>query len=222
VNFDKADKIVDEQVKKMVFARLEKYGNDPKKAFKNLENEPVWWNEAQGIKIVKVKCWANLKNAETLRTNQENEGIAFVKSGNNHHVAIYENTKGKKFEKVVSLWEAVERKKQGLPVVDRTPSDGSKLIVSMQINESFVFGMGLDELKKAIIDHDYKLISKNLYRVQKLTSSDYWFRLHSEANIDDSKVAKDILKFISIRSPSNLDSIKVKINHLGRIEIVNE
>lgn len=222
VNFDKADKIIDEQVKKLVLARLEKHGNDPKKAFKNLENEPVWWNEAQGIKIVKVKCWANLKNAETLRTNQENEGIAFVKSGNNHHVAIYEDAKGKRFEKVVSLWEAVERKKQGLPIIDRKPSDGSKLIVSMQINESFVFGMSLDELKKAIVGHKYKLISKNLYRVQKLTSADYWFRLHSEANIDDSKVAKDIMKFISIRSPSNLNAIKAKINHLGRIEIVNE
>lgn len=218
VNFDKVDSIIDEQVKKLVRERLEKHDNEPKKAFKNLENEPIWWNEAQGIKIIKVKCWANLKNAETLRTNDANEGIAFVKSGNNHHVAIYETNNGKRFEKVVSLWEAVERKKQALPIIDRKPIDGSKLIVSMQINELFVFGITLDELKKAINDHNYKLIGKHLYRVQKLAATNYHFRLHTETQLDDSTIAKEIKKYISIRSVDNMIGIKIKINHLGRIE----
>ena len=92
----------------------------------------------------------------------------------------------------------------------------------MQINEAFVFGMNHNELKKAIVEYNYQLISKNLYRVQKLATTNYHFRLHTESILDDSSIAKDIKKFISIRSVDKMTAIKVKINHLGRIEIVNE
>ena len=229
ISFDKTDTIIDEQVKKLVNERLEKNGNDPRKAFKNLENEPIWWNEAQGIKTVKVKCWANLKNAETLRTNADNEGIAFVKLGNNHHVAIYEDVNGDRSDKVVSLWEAVERKKQGLPIIDRNSNDDLKFILSMQINELFVFDMTKEQLELLISEKKYKVISKNLFKVQSLATKNYFFRLHHDSTKIGNKEnevsqmqAKQLNLIKIIQTVDNMTGIKVKINHLGRIEIVNE
>ncbi len=223
ISFDKAATIVDEQVKKLVLSRLEKYGNDPKKAFKNLEDEPVWWNETQGIKIVKVKCWANLKNAETLRSYEGGEEYAFVKSGNNHHVAIYEDDNGK-FAEATNFWTAVERKKQGLPIINKSHGSGAKFLISMQINELFVFNMTKQELLDNIHKKQHSLISKNLYRVQQLHSKVFYFRLHSNASISNitEMQAKHLGLIKIIQSVDNMTGIKVKINHLGKIELVNE
>lgn len=219
INFDKVDSIIDEQVRKLVKQRFENAGNDPRKAFKDLENNPIWWNKEQGIKIVRVKCWANLKNADTLRVNENNEPIAFVKSGNNHHVAIYEDEKGKRYEEVVSLWEATERIKQKLPVINRNHEKSYRFIVSMQINEFFVFNMTKDDLKTAIATNNYKAISPNLYRVQSLSTNDYFFRNHTESNNEKDNLAAVLRKFIRIRAIDNMTGIKVKVNHLGKISL---
>jgi CRISPR-associated endonuclease Csn1 len=107
---------------------------------------------------------------------------------------------------VVSFWDAVERKKYGVPVVitnphdvwdsimdkdmpqeflEKLPKDNWTYILSMQENEMFVFGMEEDEFNDALDAQNYAVLNKHLYRVQKLTSHDYNFRYHTETKVDD-------------------------------------
>lgn len=45
----------------------------------------------------------------------------------------------------------------------------------MQQNEMFVLEMAQEDVKVAIENNDYKTISEHLYRVNSLSSSDYYF-----------------------------------------------
>jgi CRISPR-associated endonuclease Csn1 len=223
--------IIDPVIKGIILKRLNDYGNEPKKAFNDLETHPIWFNIENKIVINHVKCKASYNSLRMIPKNEKRKRdyISFVESRNNHHVAIYEDEQGKRIENVVSLWDAVEQKKQGSPIIDKMPSDNLRFILSMQINELFVFDMTRIELEKLIFHKGYSKISKNLYRVQKLATKNYYFRLH----FDSSKIGKNsgeipemqakhlgLIKII--QTVDNMTGIKVKINHLGRIEIVSE
>ena len=66
------------------------------------------------------------------------------------------------------------------------------------------------------------IISPHLFRVQKLSKGDYWFRHHLETTIEDDKDLKDITwkRIKSIQTMLNV--VKVRIDHLGRIVGVGE
>ena len=225
------EEIIDPNIKKIILNRLELNNFEPKKAFKDLEKEPIWFNVEKQIAINRVKCKASYNSLRMIPTNENKKRnyISFVESRNNHHVAIYENEKGGKVERVISLWDAIENMKNGLPIIDKKPNDDLKFILSMQINELFVFDMTKEQLELLISEKKYKVISRNLYRVQKLATNNYYVRLH----FDSSKIGKNageiselkakelgIIKII--QTVEKMTGIKVKINHLGRIEIVNE
>ena len=65
----------------------------------------------------------------------------FVEPGSNHHIAIFEKIEtGKRAGKVVSLFEAIQREKNGLPVFDKTPAEGWKFVMSLCVNEMVLVG----------------------------------------------------------------------------------
>ena len=68
---------------------------------------------------------------------------------------------------------------------------------------------------------NYYLISPNLYRVQKFTTKDYFFRHHLETNVENDNNLKGITW---IRSGlNNINGIiKIRVNHLGQIVSVGE
>jgi CRISPR-associated endonuclease Csn1 len=67
-----------------------------------------------------------------------------------------------------------------------------------------------------------KLISPNLFRVQKIATRNYMFRHHLETTVDDNKKLAGIA-FKLIQSTGHLkDIIKVRINHIGQIVKVGE
>ena len=69
---------------------------------------------------------------------------------------------------------------------------------------------------------NYEEISQNLYRVQKFSSKDYYFRHHLETVLNDDKKLKNIT-WKRINSMSGLEGIvKVRINHIGQIVSVGE
>lgn len=161
-------KVVDTKIRKLLEARLEAFGGDPKKAFINLEGNPIWLNQAQGICIKRVTIYG-VSNAQSLHDKRDKEGrlvldeqgntipVDFVNTSNNHHVAIYQklvlDKKGNPTldengeprmeldERVVSFYEAVARVNQGLPAVDREykRDEGWKFLYTMKQNEYFVF-----------------------------------------------------------------------------------
>ena len=233
--------IIDGGIRRIVEARLNAFGGDKKKAFA----EPLL--DHCGRVIRSVRCRTGLSAVEAVRYNEQSEPEAFVKPGNNHHIAIYAGADGKTYEHVVTFWHAVERKKHKLPVIientnyawemvtdemsenfiSHLPQRNSELLLSMSQNEMFILGMSDDDYNDALRNNNYALLSKHLYRVQKISKSYYVFRHHLETSVDDkyNGVKNEALsmhmgKLKSIRSIGslmNLNPRKVKITVTGKI-----
>lgn len=228
------DKVIDEGTKQKLLERLKLASNDPKKAFGDVENNPIWLNEKARIPIKRVTI-KGVNNAESLHIaknhfgeeildeNGEQIPVDFVSTGNNHHVAIYEDQEGNLHEKVVSLFEAVQRKNLKLPVIDKDFNKhlGWTFKFTMKQNEMFVFPT--EDFDPATIDlldeKNFKKISPHLFRVQKLSNKDYMFRHHLETTVTNN------LEFTHkpIWSENKLKGIvKVRINHIGQIVQIGE
>lgn len=164
----KIDKVVDVKVRYLLEKRLKEYGGDAKKAFSNLQENPIWLNKEKGIAIKRVTI-TGISNAVSLHDKKDKDGklildndgkkqaVDFVNTGNNHHVAIYQvpvldkngeyifdeynNQVYELQENVVSFFEATARVNQGLPIIDKNYNEsyGWKFLFTMKQNEYFVF-----------------------------------------------------------------------------------
>lgn len=162
------DKVVDTGIKEILEKRLAEFDNDPKKAFVNLDENPIYLNKEKGITIKRVTI-KGISNAIALRDKRDKDGnfilnengekqaIDFVNTGNNHHVAIYKkpklnrkgevqlDDKGEQVyeleEVVVSFFEAVKRVNLGQPIIDKEykQDEGWQFLFTMKQNEYFVF-----------------------------------------------------------------------------------
>ncbi|MCF0187445.1 MAG: type II CRISPR RNA-guided endonuclease Cas9, partial [Bacteroidaceae bacterium] len=232
------DKVMDSKIRKILKSRIDAYGGNKAKAFSNLEDEPIWLDEAKGIKLKRVTIAENF-NLLALHDKRDKNGKLvfdqngntipsdFVNLNNNHHIAIYKDADGNLQESVVTFFEAMNRIISGFPIVDRNyrKSDGWEFQFSMKINEMFVFPNPKQDFFPEEIDlmdeNNYAKISPNLYRVQTLSSGDYRFRHHLETMLIDDKKLQDITwKRLSIKWLNGV--VKVRINHLGKIVSVGE
>jgi CRISPR-associated endonuclease Csn1 len=235
----KLEKVVDEGVRKILQNRLNEFNGDAKKAFSNLDENPIWLNKGKNISIKRVTI-SGISNAESLHDKRDKEGnlildendnkqpVDFVNTGNNHHVAVYRDAEGNLQENVVSFFETVTRRNLGQPIIEKDykKPEGWEFLFSMKQNEYFVFPNEKTGFNPKEIDllnpENYGLISPNLFRVQKIGANDYTFRHHLETSIQNSS---NELKFITwIRCGKNgINSIiKVRINHIGQIVSVGE
>ncbi|NQX80397.1 MAG: type II CRISPR RNA-guided endonuclease Cas9 [Flavobacteriaceae bacterium] len=240
----KVDKVIDKGIQQILKERLKEYNNKPKEAFVDLDKNPIWLDKEKGISIKRVTI-QGIAKAESLHDKKDNNGelildnegktqaVDFVSTGNNHHVAIYEDEKGKYQEKVVSLFEAVARVNGGLGIIDKeyNKDKGWKFLFTMKQNEMFLFPSDGFEPKDISLDN-YKTmkaqISKNLFRVQKITYSDYMFAHHLETKVitnDDMKNKKQLKGnlYHRIKSTNPLKGIvKIRINNIGEIVNIGE
>ena len=231
----KIEKVIDIGLKTILQDRLAEFDNDPKKAFANLDENPIWQNKEKGIAIKRVTI-SGVSNAQALHTKKDHFGneilnehgksipVDFVSTGNNHHVAIYRDEKGNLQEEVVSFYDAVVRRNLGLSVINKTHEKGWEFIFSMKQNEFFIFPS--DDFNPHEMDlsnpSNYHLISPNVFRVQKIATKNYMFRHHLETTVEELNELKDIA-YRSVRSTSPLIGIiKVRINHLGQIVQLGE
>ena len=235
----KIDKVIDNRIRAILQQRLDEFGGDAAKAFSNLDENPIWLNKEKGIAIKRVKI-RGIANGEPVRIKRDIMGNImkdengnpipndYVNTGNNHHVAVFRDINGKLQEHVVSFYEATTRAILGYPIVDKDykRSEGWEFLFSMKQNEYFVFPNEKTGFKPQEIDlmnaNNWGIISPNLYRVQKFTTGDYFFRHHLETNVESENVLRDIT-WKRIRSIQDLDGIvKVRLNHLGNIVTVGE
>jgi len=243
----KVDKVIDAKARATLQKRLEEFNKDAKKAFSNLDENPIWLNKAKGISIKRVTI-SGVSNAESLHDKKDKEGnyildnegkrqpVDFVNTGNNHHVAIYRDADGNLQENVVSFFEAVARVNLGLPIIDKEykKSEGYQFLFSMKQNEYFVFPnekTGFNPNEIDLLDpENYSLISPNLYRMQTISKvtygnnviRDYKFRHHLETSVKDAKELKDsTYKQYKTLVFANI-AVKVRINHIGKIVSVGE
>ena len=236
----KVEKVLDAKVRQLLEERLASCGNDPKKAFANLDENPIWLNEAKRIPIKRVTIVENF-DLNALHDKRDKDGriltdvngyplpADYVNLRNNHHIAIYKDANGEYQEVVVPFFEALDRINQGFPAVDRQyrKSEGWTFQFSMKNNEMFVFPNQKTGFNPSEIDlmdpKNYAEISPNLFRVQKLSSKFYEFRHHLETTLKNSQLE---LKGVTWRRIQNLAAvegmIKVRINHIGQIVAVGE
>lgn len=243
----KIDKVIDVGIRRILEARLKEYGGNAKEAFGNLDKNPIWLNKGKGIAIKRITI-SGVKNAEALHYKKDNLGneildnngkrfpADFVSTGNNHHVAIYRDEEGNLQDNVVSFFEAMERVRQGLSIIDKGFNQhlNWQFLFTMKQNEYFVFPnekTGFDPNETDLLDlRNNKQISPNLFRVQKMSKvtygnsavREYVFRHHLETNVEEKKELKDIT-YKSIKSLGYLEKIvKVRVNHIGEIVSVGE
>jgi CRISPR-associated endonuclease Csn1 len=231
----KLDKVIDIGLKIMLQIRLDEFNGDAKKAFVNLDENPIWQNKEKGIAIKRVTI-SGVSNTQSLHTKKDHFGneildenenpipVDFVSTGNNHHVAIYRDEKGNLQEEVVSFYDAVVRKNLGLSVINKTHQKGWEFLFTMKQNEYFVFPSNSFNPQETDLlnPENYHLISPNMFRVQKIASKNYYFRHHLETTTEEKKELKDVT-YKSIWTTSPLTHvIKIRINHLGQIVQLGE
>ena len=232
-------RVLDAKVRARLTDRLKEYNNDPKAAFANLEENPIWLNEEKGIALKHVTTIERVVglpirpkrniNGEIMKDEQGQPLKShYIETDGNHHAAIYEDEEGKWHEKVVSFNEAASRAIQKLPIIDKDFNKelGWVFQFTMKQNEMFVFPdkeSGFDPLAIDLKDPANKsLISKHLYRVRSISSNDYRFCHHLETTVATPKELKDIT-WKRIRSLSSLQGIiKVRVNHIGQIIDIGE
>jgi len=239
----KIDKIIDDGIRKIVENRLEEFNNDKKKAFSDLSKNPIWLDKENGISIKRVTI-SGVRNAEALHSKKDhlgneifdNEGNAlavdYVSTGNNHHVAIYQDEKGKLQEKVVSFYEAVANINAGFPIIDKefNKEKGWEFLFTMKQNEMFIFSS--EDFNPNEVDllneKNNSEISKHLFRVQKIAKKNYMFTHHLETQAITGEILKNkkqlsgiSYNFIQSTEPLR-NTIKIRINHLGNIVKLGE
>lgn len=244
---NQVDDIVDKRVKEIIRERLTKFDGKEKEAFKDV----LWFNQEKQIPILTVRLFArpDANSLVPIKKDRNGKEIGFVVQGNNHHIAIYKNSEGKEIQHSCTFWNAVERKKNKIPVVIKNstelwnnlskknlpqsflqllPEDGLTLDFSMQQNEMFVLGLAEDVFNDAIKTNDIGIVSKHLYLVWSISNNDYWFRHHLETknselkSTDGAKESKRYYRFKSVGALKMVNPIKIRLNHLGEITKVGE
>lgn len=237
------DKVIDIGLKTVLKNQLEEFDGDAKKAFVNLDENPIWQNKEKGIAIKRVTI-SGINSVQSIHTKKDHLGndildqndnpipVDFVSTGNNHHVAIYEDEKGNLQEEIVTFFDAVIRKNEGFSIINKNHSSGWKFLFTMKKNEFFIFpseNFNPDEID-LLNPINYSLISPNLFKVQSLsiikygnaTIRDFKFRHHLETTVTDKKELVNIT-YKQIKSLIPLQNIvKVRINHLGKIVQIGE
>lgn len=239
------DYVVDLALRKRLKELLARHGGKEKEAFAG----DVYIDEAgtQGP-IRSVRCFTGLDRdkMKAVKYDEQGEAVGFVSTQNNHHLAIYRTPKGKLVESIVTFWDAVDRARYGIPLVITHPREVMEQVLqrgdvpesvlsllppsdwvfvdSIQQDEMVLIGLSDEELQQACEAQDYRKLSEHLYRVQAISSRDYYFRYHLETSVSDMRNSSGYIpKFYRIRSLKDYEKRnlrKVCVDLLGRISLL--
>lgn len=239
------DYVVDLALRKRLKELLAQHGGKEKEAFAG----DVYMDEAgtQGP-IRSVRCFTGLDRGKmkAVKYDEQGDAVGFVSPRNNHHLAIYRTPKGKLEESIVTFWDAVDRARYGIPLVityprevmeqvlqrgdipeaiqNLLPSSDWVFVDSLQQDEMVIIGLSDEELQRALEAQDYRKLSEHLYRVQAISSRDYYFRYHLETSVSDMRNSSGYIpKFYRIRSLKDYEKRnlrKVRVDLLGRISLL--
>ena len=239
------DYVVDLALRKRLKELLAQHGGKEKEAFAG----DVYMDEAgtQGP-IRSVRCFTGLDRGKmkAVKYGEQGEAVGFVSPRNNHHLAIYRTPKGKLVESIVTFWDAVDRARYGIPLVITHPREVMEQVLqrgdvpesvlsllppsdwvfvdSLQQDEMVVIGLSDEELQQALEVQDYRKLSEHLYRVQKMSSRDYWFRYHLETSVADNKNSSgripQFYRIAGLKAYEEKNIRRVRVDLLGRISLL--
>ena len=207
---------------------------------KNLDEDPIYSDDAKTRPIRTVRKYVSSSTMVAVRKDDKGKPVAFVEPDGNHHVAFYKDDNGVITETIVTKWQAVQRKLYHIPIIIDNPSqtwsevlerndvpdellqslpkDSSTFLLSLQIGEAFIMGMEDADYQEALEEKDMQSLADHLYFVQSISSCDYRFRRHMEAQYDTNDINKEDLRFLRIRNLQALFEFnpqKVKVTVLG-------
>ena len=191
---------------------------------------PLYLDAAEKQEVRSVRCYVDkpsVAKAIPIRFDECGRAITFVKSGSNHHLAIYRTPKGELVESIVSFWDAVNRARYGLPLIIKYPRKAMEQVIQredipesvlsllppadyefvevFQQNEMAVVGLPEEELRRAVDMQDYRTLSEHLYCLKGISSKDYEFHYHLDTDdpdeTDSSKKKKKRVRNTSGRIP---------------------
>lgn len=224
------DKVVDETTRLLILKRVSELGGFvkdkvPANTFfivdeNGIKQPQIFLPNRNGapVPILKVRVKETINKAKQLKANSNQ----FVNPRNNDHVLIYETINGKLEKDVVSFWEVVERKKQGLNRI-QLPFNGKQIIETFKENDMFILFKNEDEINWDSVAN----LSDSIYKVQKIAGADYFmeicFRKHTDSR--DDKNAKGDYVYIKGFGEGKtgwftFNPIKVKISVSGKIQKV--
>lgn len=184
-------KVVDPTIRKLILNRIQDLGGFvkdkiPEKTFfivdeNGVPKPQIFLPNKNGnpVPILKVRMKENFGGAEKLKSDINQ----WVNPRKNHHVLIYKDEDGNLKEEVVTFWTVVERKRNKMPVY-QLPYGGIEIITTLHINDIFLLNLKDEEINWENLDNDF--IKNHLYRVQKLSSNFYEFRLVSESALKNN------------------------------------
>lgn len=191
---------------------------------------PLYLDAAEKQEVRSVRCYVDkpsVAKAIPIRFDECGRAITFVKSGSNHHLAIYRTPKGELVESIVSFGDAVNRARYGLPLIIKYPRKAMEQVIQrddipesvlrllppadyefvevFQQNEMAVVGLPEEEFRRAVDTQDYRTLSEHLYRLKGISSKDYEFHYHLDTDdpdeTDSSKKKKKRVRNTSGRIP---------------------
>ena len=218
---------------------------------------PLYLDAAEKQEVRSVRCYVtqpSVAKAIPIRFDERGRAITFVQSGSNHHLAIYRTPKGELVESIVSFWDAVNRARYGLPLIIKYPRKAMEQVIqrddipesvlrllppadyefvgALQQNEMVVVGLPEEELRRAVDMQDYRTLSEHLYCLKGISSNDYEFYYHLDADETDSSKKKKkrvrntsgriprIYRIRGIGSLQKKNVHKVRVDLLGRISLL--
>ncbi len=221
------EKVVDVTTRKLILKRIQELGGVEKDKIpantffivdeNGIKQPQIFLPNKNGnpVPILKVRIKETINKAKQLKIDSNQ----FVNPRNNDHVLIYETIDGKLEKDVVSFWEVVERKKQGLNKI-QLPFNGKKIIQTFKENDMFILFKKEDEINwNSEID-----LADNLFKVQKIAGADYFmeicFRNHNDSR-DDKNAKSDYVYIKGFGEGKTgwftFNPIKVKISVSGKI-----
>ena len=220
------DKIVDPIIKKIVKAAVEKNvtgsAQIPFSTFFKTASDgslipKLYLPNTRGGDPVPIKK-VRIREVYSTDVNIKKGLNQHVVPRNNHHVLVYKNKEGIFCEQVITFWQAIKRKKAGEAVVQLPDSEQDTFVTTLRINDMFL--MGAENLEDDLSLESRSYLKNHLYRVQKLSSKFYEFRLAYK----QASSSTDAPEYIRINNFgkrktgwNTYNPVKVEVDVVGRI-----
>ena len=209
------DRILEETLRRQVQMRLAELGHLPANAQINhlrqtLATHPLTRSDGQPVRH--LRCWTLVRGIRK-ELNQETNHSVYRRSAANHHLAIYRRSNGELYFQAVTIAEAFERLKNGIPPVEGEPADGSTLIEWFAKNDLAVIGLPQDVVEECLGEGNLAELTPYLYRLQKFSSSGIYFRHH--ACLFKGEQGSQGATLLRLTSFNDSVPIKLRANRLG-------
>jgi len=215
------ESIVDPAIREAVRTKASEFGGDLKRCNpkEGVEDWPqLVTRTGKSVPIKRVRIRKTL-DVETIAKGQRTRHVAL---SNNHHVAIFaridENGKERRWEPlIVSLYEAMERKRKGLPIVQKSYPEAGNYIFKFSL-------MGGDTLLlHRECNHEKDICKASVWRLRTIGSNGQL----SIVKITDARLKTEIQKAKEWWSPTSdtlrkLEAAKMVIDSLGRLHGAND